>query len=272
MPYRQIAGTLIGLAVLLWESADETAHCKRYKKRRRKRPKEAPAKKYEHAEHSTEEEHRTAEQHQWRTSIIVGQLTTIFAAVAVGLTYCTLQATREQVQAAKQANSINQNVLAASVSSSVYFEDTFHIKDFVEVDGAMRSAILFGIGNSGASTTRHLTYQTTCRFSDRPIADPFDIRALLPRPVHHLSLPPKGDPLRPIACTTDLSALNHLQLTNGWLYVFGLASYDDTVDETRSHRVEFCLQTHGVILSPAGWHTTQDECPRHNCTDNECSE
>ena len=122
MSYRKISRAILGFAFLFIRSVYQQADTSHYKKKKRYRPKEAPAKRHENASHATDEEHRTAEEYQWRIDGHMAKLTTLFAFVAVVLTYCTLQATQEQVsdghlalgEARKQTNIAQENLIATT--------------------------------------------------------------------------------------------------------------------------------------------------------------
>lgn len=206
---------------------------------------------------------------------VAATLATITAAVfAVGAYNASLDSVaeaRKQVIAASEANEINRRTLANAESSSVYFGNVFHISDTVQIDGIIKTTIRFKIGNSGASTTRALTYQTACTDSIEGQSDPYDRNVLATNHVYRLALAPKSE-IEPIACTLEFSKVVQLAFQNPWIYIFGLAFYRDTTNPDMWHHVEFCLMTHGFGADTKGVTTLQSQCERHNCADDECSE
>jgi len=104
--------------------------------------------------HPNEEEHRSAEQAYWDRHIEAQSRRDYVGWVALGLsalatlgTILNFYEAGQQAEAASQANAINRN-------ASVYFGNTFHIRDIIEPDGNTGQAIVFKIGNSGGSSNR----------------------------------------------------------------------------------------------------------------------
>ena len=225
---------------------------------------------------TADERHKGGERIYWVVTGAVSIFATVATCVAAGYAMSaywanldTLTETRKQVVAAREANEINRRMLASSEGASVYFGNVFHIADTVQPDGTAKTTIRFRIGNSGASTTRFLTYQSACTDSMEGRTDPFDRGVLATKTIYRLALAPKSD-VEPIACTFDIPKVVQLAFQNPWIYVFGLASYRDTTNPDLLHHVEFCLMTHGFGSGGAGVTTIQSQCERHNCADDEC--
>ncbi len=213
--------------------------------------------------HPTEGEHRSAEQAYWERHIEtqsrldwVGWAALVVSAFATVLLILTFQQTRRQADAA--------------VNASVYFGDKFHILEVVQPDSKTGQDVLFSIGNSGASTTRFLAYQTACTISAEALSDPYDRKLLRTKRIRHIALAPKRE-IEPIACITNVSELLKVVLQHYWIYVFGAATYQDTSNPSFQHRIEFCLQAHGGGVGDGRITTQQEECERHNCADDECT-
>jgi hypothetical protein len=167
------------------------------------------------------------------------------------------------------SNRINTRMLTINESPSVYFGNTAHFRNIQQPDGEILEALVVTIGNSGASVARGLSYRLACHIGSLP-TDDIIAAALSGVVVVRTALTPKAE-VTPIAC--KLSARNVLEInkTRQSVYVFGSASYPDTMDSSSKHLVKFCLRLHDMALSGNGdVGTMQEECNNYNCADNEC--
>lgn len=62
--------------------------------------------------------------------------------------------------------------------------------------------------------------------------------------------------------------------TQSTLYVYGKATYSDTISSSETHYLEFCTKLSGLtyvsgFLNPGAF-AFNSECGRHNCSDEEC--
>lgn len=103
MPYREILSAILRL---LLKAVEETASSTRspviYKKRKRSRVGEAPARIHQWTAHATEEEHRTDEEFQWRETRNLTIFTLVAGIFAIAVSTWTLVETRRQATAAEK--------------------------------------------------------------------------------------------------------------------------------------------------------------------------
>ena len=87
-----------------------------------KRP-EPPSKRYRHYKHASEEEHRTAEQFNWRHGFVLNVGIAIAAAATVALSMGTYLATKDQAKSARTANRAWVRVEIEPASLSLTWHD-----------------------------------------------------------------------------------------------------------------------------------------------------
>ena len=196
----------------------------------------------------------------------------IYAVSAYRATLDTVRETRAQAQAARDANEISSRALAASVSSSVYFGEG-GIRMVTTPQQAIKVNIIAPIGNGGGTTTRGLIYSGDCSDTADPSADPVDFEHLNAMQAHHITLAPKQT-ANVVVCSYTLDRWRLMISRSESVFLYGQVSYRDTVDLTAVHRVQFCgrLYDLGFTLGPLnpGAFATGEECPHHNCADDEC--
>lgn len=259
MPYGQVARAILSLIYLVARSVYQESDSHHYQEKRRYYSKEAPAKKYEHAKHATDGEHRTAEEYQWRIDSRMTALTTSFAAVAVILTYCTFQATREQAQD-------GHTNLILSQSAFVYGNP---VKAQIAAGQSPPSALfVVPIGNSGSTQTRGLRYQIACT----PAAN-FSQVKIIHSPGHDaeekLLLGPKAE-ISPVGCQVSYSDLVKYKTSGEKLFIFGNATYYDVLNRETPHKTEFCYVEAFADVQAASFDGFTTSCPAYNCADDEC--
>lgn len=196
-----------------------------------------------------------------------------------GLTKLVAEAQRQagamqsQAEAAKEANEINRRTLAASFSSSVHFtQGEFRLH--TDANEAPRIHVLIPMGNDGGTTTSGLTYAAVCAtFTDRP-ADPYSPGRVRAARRYSVTLAPKQT-VRPIVCSYSLNEWAFIIAFKADLYVYGQATYRDTVNPAETHAVEFCTRLYDIRFSGSpfnpGPFAMAEECESHNCRDAECA-
>lgn len=167
MPNSKIKRTGLALLCLLVQIiCNENKHIEVHKKRRRSKPKEAPSKKYEHAYHSTEEEHRTAEEYQWRwdgrTSRVIATLTLI----AVIFTFLTMRDGHETLRQATRQSDSSENQ-----TSILHDQEVQQLRAYVSTDTINRPILVEGLSmygsvlvqNSGATPASNVMFSGQIR-------------------------------------------------------------------------------------------------------------
>ena len=196
----------------------------------------------------------------------------IYAVNAYRANMKTLSETRAQVQAAREANQISSRALAATVGASVHFGPAV-FRMFTNTGNASVVSVVMPLGNDGGSTTRGLVYVATCaEFADPPL-DPFDSVRLASTRSYRLTLAPK-ETNQPVVCSYTIPQWGTVMGLKESIYVYGRASYRDTIEPMTSHYLEFCTRLYdiGFTASPfnPGPFSMGEERGKHNCTDDEC--
>ena len=125
MLYGQIAGalvTVVAVSGIIWGSigllanglieTDDANDCVENSNKSRKR--NAPSKRYRHQFHGTDEQHRTAEEYNWRITTALNSIIALGAVIAAVFTIKTFSAISSQTQAVWQTVREGQKVLSAA--------------------------------------------------------------------------------------------------------------------------------------------------------------
>lgn len=186
---------------------------------------------------------------------------------AVGNLATLASAAERQAKAALEQVKVAQAALIASESAVVYFGPLTFVP-VPQADGIYKTGISATIGNSGGSPTRKLSFSFACKPTDRVIDDPYDRDMLRSAKVYYATLSPK-EVKTPIACVYTLAEAALIPLIRANVYVFGVLKYEDTVDRSVMHRVEFCQRLFDVAIGVSFFAMAED-CAGHNCRDEEC--
>ena len=208
---------------------------------------------------------------------VCATIATVVAAIyAVSAYRASLEAVREtraQVQVARDANEISSRALVASVSSLVYFGEV-GIRMVTSAQQAIKVNIIAPIGNGGGTTTRGLLYTGNCTDTADPVNAVIDFGRLNAMQAHHITLAPKQT-ANAVVCSYTLDRWRSMIANGESVFLYGQVSCRDTVDPAVVHRSQFCgrLYDLGFTVGPfnPGAFATGEECPHHNCADDECS-
>ncbi len=226
-----------------------------------------------------DKKYQTYERAYWAITGAASVLATIAAGIAawyaVGAYEASLESVaeaRKQVIAAREANELSRRTLAAAIGASVHVGPA-EFRELTHADGQTRINIIIPIGNDGGTTTRGLTFSTACNVTVTPAINPFNYNALNNRPTYNLTLPPK-EKVRPMVCSYTTGEWMRITANKGSIYVYGRASYRDTIQPAERHNLEFCTRldevTYTVGTLNPGPFATGYECSQHNCIDDEC--
>lgn len=259
MTYREVARTILGFVLLLAELGHKQTHAGHYKKKRCYRPEEAPAKEREHARHATAEEHRTAEEHEWKNTRRMAYLTTLLAAVAVVLAYCSFDA-------AQRLSQDSHTTLLLSQSAFVYGIEPSILPAISGIDDAL--SIKAGLKNSGPTPAKNAVYKATCAVDPDYSTDFFP--ETLAKAVSRTALIGPSVILPIIPCTFSEQSLADIEANHRTLAVIGAIDYSDVVSPNTKHHSEFCygFRFFGTIASGQASFLL---CDHHNCADDECT-
>ena len=261
MPYRKIARAILSLLLKeLEEKPQPKPHGSNYTKQRRHEPKEAPAKKHQHAIHATEEEHRTEEEFQWRQNRNITVLTLIAAAAAIGVSTWTLVETRRQADDSHES-------LVLSESPFVYGNPPRFDPAKVEQKDVVRVSI--PLGNSGNTPTRKLRFQILCEKAGE--VTPRSLNGYYDRQITaSLSFFGPRAETTPIACDIPRDDWNSMHRKREGFFVYGRAEYYSVIDIHYKHVTQFCYEVEPSDDTTIGGFVFS--CPKHNCADEECRE
>jgi hypothetical protein len=228
-----------------------------------------------HHDNSANEKQQLYERIYWAVTgaaSIFATLATVVAAIyavnAYNAALRTVRETRAQVEAVQEANQISSRALAAAVSASIYFDTPIFVQ-FTDTDGIHKLGLRVLVGNSGGSTTRHLVVRTACVDAEATFGDHFDQARLASAQPYRAPLGPK-QVRTPLVCDFSLEKMTGIVAGMRSIYVFGEASYSDTVNPAIPHKVEFCTRLHDFAFGQS-WVAGSEACERHNCTDDECN-
>ena len=261
MPYGKIAGAVLGLILIVGRSIYQETDGYHYKKKRRYKTEEAPAKKTR----KRQTRHRRRTSHSRRISVAhrwaYGETHDTVRCCAVVLTYCTFQASREQAQD-------GHTNLVLSEAAFIYGNPP----KAENAAGQSPPSVLFlvPIGNSGSTQTRGLQYQIACT----PAADFSQIDITHPegRSVSEkLLLAPKAE-ISPVGCQIPYTALANIKTKGEALFIFGHATYFDVVTRTKRHETQFCYMEKLADVQASTFDGFATACPSYNCADDECTD
>ena len=157
----RVVAILLSVLFWLWERDPNTGNEKQKPQWRKK--KIAPAKAYEQYDHSTDGQHRTAEQYNWRRQNWLTFLTTIFTALAVVFAFKTFIQTRRQAD-------IAQTTLIASTRPWVQI-DSIEVHDFFIFANELVTNVLVHYSNVGHSPAQSIAMKAEIFVGGASVAD-----------------------------------------------------------------------------------------------------
>ena len=91
---------------------------------------------------------------------------------------------------------------------------------------------------------------------------------------HHITLAPKQT-ANVVVCSYTFDQCRLMIARGKSVYLYGQVSYRDTVNPKTVHQVQFCGRLHDLgfnVTTPfnPGAFAIGEECPHHNCADDEC--
>ena len=91
---------------------------------------------------------------------------------------------------------------------------------------------------------------------------------------HRITLAPKQT-ASVVVCSYTFDQWRLMIARGESVYLYGQVSYRDTVDPKATHQVQFCGRLYDLGFNAAGpfnpgAFATGEDCPRHNCADDEC--
>ena len=239
----------------------------------------APPDHTSHRNDSGDKKHQAYEQAYWivtgGASVLATIATGVAAWYAVGAYNASLDSVaeaRKQVVAAEEANKTARRTLAAAIGASVHAGPA-EFRQLTQADDETKISIIVPLGNDGGTTTRGLTYAATCLPTLTPATNPYDHRVLDKKPAYNLTLPPK-ETVKPIICSYGVKEWALVMAAKGSIYVYGRATYRDTILPHERHSLEFCTRLDDVSYTASAFNpgpfAFSYECGQHNCADDEC--
>lgn len=188
--------------------------------------------------------------------------------------------THGQYTAMLESNQINRDALT-TVQRAFVFPSVMEFSAEKMSDGEPKANIFISWQNSGTTPTKffhaHVSHAAFPR--DFTLPDSFTYPDLWEPGAPHINtdavIAPKG------SVTVDAGAIQwgDIQLASerkSRIFLWGWASYNDSFKNTSVHKTEFCYVISSLEIVSAGAQTgvraRYDNCPHHNCYDEECSQ
>ncbi len=188
---------------------------------------------------------------------------------------------RRLADAAVEATEINRKALDAVQRPFMFVKDV----EFVKFVDSLNFHIRIIWENGGNTSTKDLTIENGCLFSDTPVSDPYNTPETTfwgttsPRQLnkYQMFVGPKQSTyafgcLMPSFFVAINQTLRNILSDKQHFYLVGKAEYRDTLNPSYLHVTEYCRIVIRLALDDKLSSMTGDTlpCPEHNCADEEC--